>query len=479
MNFTKQVVLISINEILVNPENPRHNPVMALDESIIMQQLISNKTDAKAMHKLIMDIYNNGWFPQSIITVTYDEHKKKYIAWDGNRRLTALKILQNPKLTENIKHFDHLQVTNIHALAKGITDQSFFTISCYVADNFKECANYIKSIHTTDTGALRWNSIAIRRFEDKLGVKNIFAQLQGYCPKAFANVNSDFPVSKFEKIANSKIGKEFLQIETSDGRVMPLEDINILNSKVSKIINDIKNNIITTDTISSSKKIKDYLYPTKNILADEDTFKNVSSENISNSSQNEKMNLNVTNDKPLQQIDLFTPNPATTIDKKLLEKTKLISKDTTLIFRHLNIDKLDRKNERALGIERLTYEIQQFSNDLYTKYPIAFCFLLRSILEQSAIYFLINKEKWNELIIGNSRKDLGLGKIIEYITKNKQNLLDNSTTRIWNICFGNTSNKDYLDLVIHQPHKISANADNIRHISDIGLFAIVQYFINN
>ena len=136
MNFTKQVVLISINEILVNPENPRHDPVIALDESIIMQQLISNKNDAKAMHKLIMDIYNNGWFPQSIITVTYEENSKKYIAWDGNRRITALKILQNPQLTENLKYFNHSQIANIYSMAKGIKDSSFFTVSCFVADNF-------------------------------------------------------------------------------------------------------------------------------------------------------------------------------------------------------------------------------------------------------------------------------------------------------------------------------------------------------
>ena len=36
----------------------------------------------------------------------------------------------------------------------------------------------------------------------------------------------------------------------------------------------------------------------------------------------------------------------------------------------------------------------------------------------------------------------------------------------------------YLDLVIHHPYSIYPNIDYIKAISDIGLFAIIQYFID-
>ena len=69
------IIKLSIDNILVNPENPRHDVVMDLGESFIMQQLIRTKKDTQAMYKLICDIYNAGWFAQSIVTVTYDEEK--------------------------------------------------------------------------------------------------------------------------------------------------------------------------------------------------------------------------------------------------------------------------------------------------------------------------------------------------------------------------------------------------------------------
>lgn len=212
----RDIIKLSINDICVNPENPRHDIVMDLGESFIMQQLVRTKKDTQAMYKLICDIYNAGWFPQSIVTVTYDDDKKKYIAWDGNRRLTALKILQNPEIIRNFKYFTYTQMNHIYNMHKQIMDDSFYEVSCYVAMSFEECADYIRTIHTTDTGALPWTDVAKKRFENKLGIKNMFSQLKEYCSKPFENISDNFSVNKFEKIATSKVGKDYLKIDNTD-----------------------------------------------------------------------------------------------------------------------------------------------------------------------------------------------------------------------------------------------------------------------
>ena len=87
---------------------------MDLGEDFVMQQLVKTKKDTQARYKLICDIYNAGWFPQSIVTVTYDEKRKKYVAWDGNRRLTALKILQSPEILNSLKNFTYTQKIKIN-----------------------------------------------------------------------------------------------------------------------------------------------------------------------------------------------------------------------------------------------------------------------------------------------------------------------------------------------------------------------------
>lgn len=486
----KEHKLINIDEILVNPENPRHNPVMDLGESFVMQQLIMNTREANAMYKLITDIFKDGWYPQSIITVTYDEKKQKYIAWDGNRRLTALKILKNPELADTFKAFNYTQVKGIYNMSKGIKDNSFFEVLSYVSPTFEDCAGYIKNIHTNDTGALRWDTASIKRFEEKLGIKNIFTQLQGYCPKAFSIVERDFPVSKFEKIVSSKVGKEYLEIEFINNTLTCLSSIELLEEKVKKIILDINNNIINTDTIKNINNIKKYLYNERKEEIDKGS---IISENKQQQIENK-----TADQEEIKQIGLFN-NRENTVNNKMAKPlevkssqiddtnkrnddniVKLIRKNDDILFKSIDISKINSQNQRSIGIKNLCYEIQNMSNfNQYKRYPIAYCFLIRALLEQACIYFLINNNKWEKLKIGNNNKDLRLEKVIEYITKNKSNLvIDDTISRCWETCFNNEGTKNYLDLVIHHPYKVLANKESIKSITDMGMYAIIQYLID-
>lgn len=90
-------------------------------------------------------------------------------------------------------------------MSAEIQGEDYFQIPCYVVTSFEDCAGYIRNVHTTDTGALKWDTASIKRFEDKMGVKNIFSQLQGYCKKAFDGIERDFSVNKFERIVSSKV----------------------------------------------------------------------------------------------------------------------------------------------------------------------------------------------------------------------------------------------------------------------------------
>ena len=256
----KDIIKLSINDICVNPENPRHDVVMDLGEGFIMQQLVRTKKDTQAMYKLICDIYTAGWFPQSIVTVTYDERRKKYVAWDGNRRLTALKILQNPKILESLNNFTYTQRIKINDMHKQINDDSFYEVSCYVAASFEECADYIRTIHTTDTGALPWTDVAKKRFENKLGIKNMFSQLKEYCSKPFENISDNFSVNKFEKIVNSKVGKEYLKIDNTDNILTHDSTIKELEDKLTKIVKDIDTGVLKNEDIKNSTQMKKYLY---------------------------------------------------------------------------------------------------------------------------------------------------------------------------------------------------------------------------
>ncbi len=480
MNSQKELQIIKVDDIMINPENPRHNEVQLtipeMGEVLIMKQLIRDRETANKMFDLIKSIYESGFIPSLAVILQYKENLNKYIPWDGNRRITALKILKNPNVMYELKYFTYPQINTVSELSKKVQGD-FFEVSAYLVQSFEEAAPMIKALHTTASGAMQWDRIMIKRFEQKLGLKNIITQAQDLLPNAFKDLPNNFPTSTLDKILESKEGKQFLNIDNIDNVLTFTSSMSDTEAKLKKIVDDIKTGNINSKTVQSNKKIREYLNnentnePIKTVASDEVKLPNKDKTNvIENQDRQQIPNLNNAEQITLSGLDTQT----------ILPPESNIKKDGTIIFSNIKVDKLDYSNERANGIRALASEIQKSSRtNGYKFYPISYCFLLRALFEQTSIYFLINQNKWNTLMNGRNR-DLNLGEIIKYITKNIDKLfVDNiNIQRSWNIVFNSETTKDYLDLVIHHPYKIYPNIEYIKALSDIGLFAIIQYFID-
>ena len=121
MKEHKDLKIVKIDDIMINPKNPRHNEVQItipeMGEELIMKQLIRDKETANKMFDLIKSIYESGFIPSLAVILEYKEKINKYIPWDGNRRITALKILNIPD--DNIIAYSDLKYTIIIKNDKG------------------------------------------------------------------------------------------------------------------------------------------------------------------------------------------------------------------------------------------------------------------------------------------------------------------------------------------------------------------------
>ena len=483
MREQKGFEIIKVDDIMINPENPRHDAVqlsiVEMGEELIMKQLIRDRETANKMFDLIKSIYESGFIPTLSVILEYRQNINKYIPWDGNRRITALKILKNPSIMQNLKYFSYTQINTVFEFSRKVQDD-FFEIPAYIVQSFEEAAPMIKAIHTTASGAMQWDKIMIKRFEQKLGLKNILTQAQELLPEVFKDLPNKFPISILEKILESKEGKKFLNIDNIDNVLTFTSSMDDTEKKLKKIIDDIKESKINSKVVQNNKKIKEYLNDdTINEFAKEELQENnkMKPDNtaILTKKENTKEKLQKQKTNDIEQINLSELESSTILPPK-----SNIKKEDNIIFANINISNLDYSNERANGIRALSSEIQRSSRtNGYKYYPISFCFLLRALLEQTSIYFLIKINKWNNLVKGKNR-DLNLGEIIKYISSNTDKLFTNNITiqRSWDIVFNSEKSKDYLDLVIHHPYNIYPNIEYIKTISDIGLFAIIQYFID-
>ncbi len=354
MKDQKALPIIKIEDIMINPENPRHNEVQLtipeMGEELIMKQLIRDKETANKMFDLIKSIYESGFIPSLAVILQYKENINKYIPWDGNRRITALKILKNPHIMQNLDYFTHAQVNTVFEFSKKV-EKDFFEVSAFIVQNFEEAAPMIKAIHTTASGAMQWDRIMIKRFEQKLGLKNIITQAQNLLPDVFKDLPNNFPTSILDKILESKEGKQFLNIDNIDNILTFTSSMHDTEQKLRKIVDDIKVGNINSKTVQSNKRIREYLNNDnldKTITTSKPPKKTSKIDNMLN-----KVTTTIEGNKSKTNSLEQTSHNATQIKLSELENpiTLLsqsnIKKEETIIFSNINIAHLDLKNERA------------------------------------------------------------------------------------------------------------------------------------
>ena len=106
----------------------------------------------------------NGYLP--IDQVVIREFKKdRYVVLEGNRRLTALKALENPEFLDGVVPKGVL--TEVRHLSKKYHDAPLDSIQCLVVKGQDEARHWIELRHTGENegaGIVRWGSDDAARY---------------------------------------------------------------------------------------------------------------------------------------------------------------------------------------------------------------------------------------------------------------------------------------------------------------------------
>lgn len=150
---------IDIADISVDTENFRHDSVKTDEEA--MRLLLSDEKLHK-VSELAQDIVEQGGLdPSSLLIVTEDQEQPgKYIALEGNRRITALKTLISPDKASGLPSYAKFKSLQPKFAALGIA-----AVECVVLGK-ERAAIWIKRKHYKGmggAGVLAWNAVATAR----------------------------------------------------------------------------------------------------------------------------------------------------------------------------------------------------------------------------------------------------------------------------------------------------------------------------
>ena len=150
--------MLDISELKFDQENPRLPKTVARNDSEIVKYL-AEKT---GIEDLMTSIGENGFFLGEAIVVTPAQNDK-YTVLEGNRRLAALRLLQDPGEAGNIR--------SITRAAEGAKNRPT-KIPVHVVDSRDDALQYLGFRHIS--GVQRWEPLAKARY-----LKLLFDQTSG------------------------------------------------------------------------------------------------------------------------------------------------------------------------------------------------------------------------------------------------------------------------------------------------------------
>ena len=134
------------------------------------------------------------------------------------------------------------------------------------------------------------------------------------------------------------------------------------------------------------------------------------------------------------------------------------------------------------GVSAVCRELQLFSDrKLVGTYPIATTFLVRSVIEQSLIFYSKkhNIQGQNRLIWEDIKNAGKLSNIIKTYKRNLANYITDATVRQYFISlFGNyEDNVDPLNWVVHRPAEFQLPPRTLLELPRKGLLALINFML--
>jgi hypothetical protein len=157
LKSTKTIEFIKVGDISLDHSNPRlPKSIQKGSEKSILNWMLTNGS----LLELMVSITENGYFEGEPILVIPDTLKKgKFIVIEGNRRLSAIKILNNPTLVNKKEN----SISEIITEAKNKIPNELPSL---VFEKESDILDYLGYRHIT--GVKQWSPLAKARYLDKL-----------------------------------------------------------------------------------------------------------------------------------------------------------------------------------------------------------------------------------------------------------------------------------------------------------------------
>lgn len=222
----RDIRVIPLDKIKLDQENVRFGNDVAQNQREAIRLMLSAPEDAKKLLRLAEHIAEHGLDPTELQLVTPDDGGN-FIVLEGNRRLTALKLLQRPDLCPSDRGYKGFLKAH-NSLAKGVPE----SLQCSVVATRVDGDMWIELKHTGENrgvGRVGWDSdIRDERRARTTGIESIGRQVRNlitenqhiFSSKAELDVY-EVDVTTLTRIFSSSLGQNTFRLKVENKLLAP------------------------------------------------------------------------------------------------------------------------------------------------------------------------------------------------------------------------------------------------------------------
>jgi hypothetical protein len=250
---------MDVVELLVDTENYRIGRQPNQPEAI--RAMIAEPTTK--LIDLAKDILKHGLSPFDLITVCPADEPGRFRVIEGNRRVTVLKLLNEPALANGT-----VIETQIRKIAIANAGRAITKCNCVVLESKEAAFIWIQRKHDTGLGGaatIPWGAIAVRRSQQALGHRRVTLDVLDYVMKNPALTDPQkaqmvkMPVTNLERILEDPEALAVLGMEVRNGELVCTKDEDWTREVLTQIVSDIASKKVRVKHIFDKTKRAKYV----------------------------------------------------------------------------------------------------------------------------------------------------------------------------------------------------------------------------
>ena len=243
--------LLAVDELVINSANDRHGELRS--ENLAIAELF--RLHDTQMRNLAADIASVGTVYDPPLVLPVDG---KFVVFDGNRRVTCIKLLRNPEQAPSME---------LRTFFGGLAKNSNLpeSLTCQVEQDRNVIDSILFRRHTGSqrgVGQLDWNNRAKLNFVERTGQGggvNVAAEVESLLAQAGKLPSGNIPWSTMSRLLSSEEFRNRAGVSTAGRQFRVTHDHAAVTDALSRIASDLAAQVVTLGNLWNNLGKRAYL----------------------------------------------------------------------------------------------------------------------------------------------------------------------------------------------------------------------------